>query len=1437
MSEDLQALWESATSEDTQVNTQEDLSKLWESATPAGEQQIDQDEDLNQLWEGSTPEEEMGVPPIVAFAQEVQQKNTDSNWLAEATKATAKQVGSEFMQGVNEYLVPIAKGDFSLPKSVVDTVAGLGVGVLKFVGYSAGVARELFNQAAANGLGGISVEDAKAIAELETAVLDFEPTDKLAIAALNTLGSTIVGAGAAYEALADVVESAGAKKLLTTVGEFFRDHGQMPDEISPEDIRAAFDHARDLGGWGVELAGAKVVFGGIEKAIKIKATGAAKPKPKIISWKESIKARDQQIVENIIQMRETKGVPGLTKAESAIAKAVKAEWDLKGKKITESLKKVQLVKEIRESIEAAKGKVRVHQFGKDFPAGKFPASPEGTKAIFKEKKSPKLTPPKALKPKAPREMPPEASVEIPELKSSNEAFDFGEKATPEQIVKLHKAYEAGASKALKLDKQAKTLKKEGKIKEALAVLEEAGLSAQKNQFFREAYETAEGDIVRDPADGRLKYKSAVKEGSKAIPPEPIAGKGKEPWEMTRDEYAKSYRDESSSKIIKRTKQWKALQQLLSKNKPSGKRDGLITPQQWRTFSDKHGNPDTVTGDLFHFFNDPAGTGGKIVKRAATTETRQHYMAVEQALAENKPVPKNVLKDYPDLKPPKPEGKEAKPQSQDITVDSLGLQSLYEKGTRLVSALKESTAKKTASKIAQFRDEFLEKVKGNPLDKSAVEYLRSGRLKDYIDNMPALGDLKPGELFKYDPEAAGIIASLKTKDGRLKPAVRTSGYHAIAEFSDAIAGYKDISKLSYMTSDFARLVESMDQGIAGGPVAKHVMWPTRMNDQAKFLWTDTHKADLSKILDSNKIRSNKQGKILGEVIEKIDSDIASMPIEEVLKNKGIVRTLDSLKVKPSKRADYIGAAQQLRQFADKLLDDQNFARGKRNQKLIDKRQFYRPWVIKTNLWTRLMGQRSKPSEIMESPVLPDFIEPNKPMVPHTEIRTGLLEKYPKETNIIKLMADYVDGAAKDIFDTNVIHNAKIHAAVMRQKGMPIAANNIETWAAEVYAGVDPRLTRWAKETIHPSLRSGLLKIRRNLTRAVFPLNWTWNLFIQTSSAGLTFMRYGPTASIYGLKYFTSRSMRDAVKNNAYSKIIKGRWGGRSAYQDVSTSIVKNKRLQGSKIEKAEDFLNFFTNAIEDSLTGHAVTAAYRHGSKKLGLKGRALWEYASDGGAKTQSMYDYGSVPGLLRAKEVGAVFPFQTFAFEIFNTVRELNLVGVRKVIGKTGTYETISASSALGKATVSRRLAMIAKWTAAIMVTNAVAESAIGRKPWEPSSFVPFLGYIINGQIARGPAPITYKNDFVRGVEDVLKHEDFRKLRKWIIKYHAPAGLQINRVIEGIEAVARGGIYSVDGKKLFDIEEGEGLKAVTMGPWATKGGSKYFQKGTTLRDKKKYIK
>ena len=452
--------------------------------------------------------------------------------------------------------------------------------------------------------------------------------------------------------------------------------------------------------------------------------------------------------------------------------------------------------------------------------------------------------------------------------------------------------------------------------------------------------------------------------------------------------------------------------------------------------------------------------------------------------------------------------------------------------------------------------------------------------------------------------------------------------------------------------------------------------------------------------------------------------------------------------------------------------------------------------------------------------------------------------------MRLVDDYIETSARDIFYTNIIMNAKAHVKSLRARGHVSAAKAIEQWIAESYAGVKPFISKTAikgEELVGGKLpiRKGMFAIRKNLTRAVFPMNWTWNLVTQTGSIANTIMRYGVIRTVQGGKYLFNSQVRDDIRSNAYSAFTKQQRTGRAVYQDTGVGIERMAELERKPIEKAEDFANYLTNKIEEILTGVSVQAARKEG-EALGLRGRALWEYASEGGAKTQSMYNVADVAGLLRAPEVGAVAPFQTFAFDMMNNVREaMPFLPTRWRVGayrgarlQSGKIVQTSITGA------QNRIKALARWTAGITVLAMISDKTTGRQPWQLGSFLPFWGMATQG-VGVGnpynkPLPYKYVADFRHAVRALTKYGNWKELREWVIGYHMIGGTQVNRMIKGIEAMADGKVTDVRGDTLFDIEPPEGweesrglwgavpakpwetFKAITQGPYAVTGGKEY---------------
>jgi len=714
---------------------------------------------------------------------------------------------------------------------------------------------------------------------------------------------------------------------------------------------------------------------------------------------------------------------------------------------------------------------------------------------------------------------------------------------------------------------------------------------------------------------------------------------------------------------------------------------------------------------------------------------------------------------------------------------------------------------------QIAREFLQPIQASMLDTSATTYLNTGSFAGYLSEMARYYKIPSIE----EAKALGI-ALRTTKGGKLVPSMRQSGFYVTDEFAK-YKGFQDVSSPSGQAQDPTRLLQNIQGGIEEGPATKYILWPTRRTALAAYNFSDTQKYANHKALQDFGLAGKPQlQRAAGWVIEHISQAEATAPVGDLLAKPEIAKLLSRYPI--ATQGAIARYAQWGRKFFDNAIKMQNEARAMREQTVIPYRENYLPWVVDENIWSKTFGIRAKPKGIKGVPEMPDYIVPTKPFNPRELARRGGLTTYLKEKNLTKLIDDYAETAMKDIFYTNIIHNARVHTAQLHSMGYRNSADLIERWVTEAYGGVSSPIDRAIRRVVPNKVVAAQLALRRRLQSAVFPLNWTWNVFVQTSSIALSVARYGIANTAKGLDYLFSKNAKDYVRNQCYSHTIKTRMGGTVSQQDLAQSITKVYNLEATKIERAEHAANFLTHTIEEKLTGVSCRAAYYDGLAK-GYKDRALIEHASDGGAKTQSMYNREDLPGVLRSRILGATVPFQTFAFEVFNTCREL--------AGRAGAYQATTEVAAGQGAKVSRRVKLILEWIAAILVIQIVADKAINRKPWSSSAFLPYFAVLTGGVNAGNPwnqvLPLKYSQDLHSGIRDAARYGNFRKLRKWALQYHAIGGVQMARTIEGIEAVNKGEVTDVSGRTLFRVKPNEWWRAITMGVYSTEGGREYIDK------------
>ena len=622
-----------------------------------------------------------------------------------------------------------------------------------------------------------------------------------------------------------------------------------------------------------------------------------------------------------------------------------------------------------------------------------------------------------------------------------------------------------------------------------------------------------------------------------------------------------------------------------------------------------------------------------------------------------------------------------------------------------------------------------------------------------------------------------------------------------------------------TLDTTRMIQKMDGSLSvakragmrgqAGPLERGVLWRTRDISKMRSAWLGDNQ---KKLLNITKGITDNQAAIANRVVAKISQTDADKAVAELLKRSDIAKITTDENV--------VRFAQNARKHFDETIDAQNKFRRMRGQAEIPKRAYYSPDQIKQgSLWSDAWGFGRDTGNVFDGP-LPDFIRPDKPFVPHALARQANLPEYLKEMNLKTLLENYTNAASRDIFNTSIIHNNKSFAKQLDSMGLSGSARSIQDWTAESFAGLKGSLDRSA--ALSSTVARGMKHFRRSLVRGVFPLNFAWNAFVQMSSSVFTVTRYGVRNSVGAMNdWMTNPKARKWVEDNAYSYIVKTGRAGKISHQDINAGMSSAVKLNRGKLESTTDAANFLTEAVERNLTGWSVLAARRSGQKR-GLKGRALAEFASDGGAKTQSMYNLEDLPGILRNETVKTAAPFNTFRFEAFNSLREF--------AGRAG----VSPDN------IDERMKWMLRFFGGIYAANTVSNAAIGRDPWDATSFMPFYNLwgqpieeSLKGQYSSStqhlPSPVGITSEFATGMQRFIENGDSRKLRQASVRYlpglfGIPGGTQVNRMIDGAIAIADGGVEDSAGRMLFPITgTKEQTRAILAGPWATEGGREYW--------------
>ena len=654
-----------------------------------------------------------------------------------------------------------------------------------------------------------------------------------------------------------------------------------------------------------------------------------------------------------------------------------------------------------------------------------------------------------------------------------------------------------------------------------------------------------------------------------------------------------------------------------------------------------------------------------------------------------------------------------------------------------------------------------------------------------------------------------IAVRMTKEGKVKLSVRKSGTYVPAEFAE-YKNFKDLKMVMGGGTDITRTIQGIDGALSvkqkvaipgqAGPLERHVLWPTRDMTKNKIDWIKEQGVNLHRIV-GDIVPKSKEAKALTMLLKIVDTDSAKYASLDLLQRPDVQEILarfpDHQKIKLAEMS------KKLRLLYNDIWKQMNTVRAQMAKPDISYIEKYSPEQIRDmNIWSKVTGFKKRINDIMSKKAqLPDYVKPNAPFNPRAMARENGIPFEEQELDAVKLIEDYIVTASREMFNTPIIQNGKVFAEQLRTMGYSSSADTIDRWIAEAYANISSALDRVAN--LPANVKQGMKMFNRARNMGVFAWNFGWSVVTQIQSLAMTFTRFGTVDTFKGMiDWMSSPKLRDDIAKNYYSYVIKTQKIGRSTSQELTNVSGEAIKIHRSFAELADDVGNFLINAVEQLCTGGSIRAAQIHGAAR-GLTGRALQEFASDGGGKTQSMYNDEDKPGMLRSLVVKTGAPFQTFAFDMVNTCREWG--------NEVGT----PPDDALERT----------KWILRFLVSSAVLQTfanKVAKKRfflYNPTEMpIPFTEYWLSPLVVtvtgewRSPtytlaSPIQTFSDMSSGMKDVIQTGSWRRLRRVMLRmgpglFGVSGGMMLERIVDVSIAYSQGGIKDRKGKIITPVED-----------------------------------
>ncbi|KKM07945.1 hypothetical protein LCGC14_1728830, partial [marine sediment metagenome] len=378
-----------------------------------------------------------------------------------------------------------------------------------------------------------------------------------------------------------------------------------------------------------------------------------------------------------------------------------------------------------------------------------------------------------------------------------------------------------------------------------------------------------------------------------------------------------------------------------------------------------------------------------------------------------------------------------------------------------------------------------------------------------------------------------IAVRVTSAGKEVLSLRKAGTFVPVEFSE-YKKFDDLKAIGGGGTDITRTIQGIDGSLSvkekielpgqAGPAEKFILFRTRQMAIEKSKWMNDRQALKEKLLAGIRPGTAQSREVT-----------------------------TALKFPEKATSEASALATEMRKFFNDLIYEQNFMRMLRNQKIIPFRKNYAPETLRdASIWERIVNFNKQPMEITDAAQLPDYVIPDKPFNPRELANNHGIPFEEQELDIHKLADNYMQTAGRDIFNTSIIQNNKAFIQQLRSNGVENSAATLEKWNSEAYAGTRAALDKGFNFPV--KVQKSMRAFNRIRNMGVFPFNFSWSIFTQTSSFALTIGRYGAINSAKGLtRWLTNSSLRRETAEKYYSFVIKAQKAGRVTAQDTDNIV--------------------------------------------------------------------------------------------------------------------------------------------------------------------------------------------------------------------------------------------------------------------------------------------